>query len=369
MNTSIALEDKRALKWPEIYSLGALNAAVVISWIAYHEYQPVLVEKFNFQGLVQFMIASKAIILVVIPPLAGWLADQILKKNGKYFTVFTVGISATAMIFMIVASLIGAGPLESVRAVLPVMIVLWLIAMNLFVSPANSMIEAFAPAQKLPIVVGFLFLVTELIYALEPVIVALVRFFGDTITFVVGGILISVTGYIFHRVSSNEVMQRKKELVEQPAVKTSAMGYLAIVMVGLQLGIGKAFLVEFFPHRMDEKFVEFAAYSDYVALGLLALAAILAFAVSKKVAKAKADQVITYATLGLIPGVLLIIMGSSIALYILGGIITAVAFSVLNVSGLPFAIKNLSIRHITYGVGVFIGASELFTGLFDYFLH
>ena len=52
------------------------------------------------------------------------------------------------MVFMVVATIIGAGPLSAVKPMLPFMIVIWLISMNLFISPANSMIEAFAPAHK-----------------------------------------------------------------------------------------------------------------------------------------------------------------------------------------------------------------------------
>ena len=96
--------------------------------------------------------------------------------------IFTVGIGVTAMIFMVVASMISTAHLVDMRTILPIMIVLWLISMNIFISPANSMIEAFAPAKKLPIVMGFLFMVIELIYALEPLVVALVQFFGDTLT-------------------------------------------------------------------------------------------------------------------------------------------------------------------------------------------
>ncbi|MFY0654513.1 MAG: hypothetical protein JXQ96_20925 [Cyclobacteriaceae bacterium] len=364
----MATTTERPLKWPEVYSLAALNASVVISWIAYHEYQPVLIEKFNFHGLVNFMIAGKAIILVVIPPLAGLMADKLLQKNGKYFTMFSVGIGATAMIFMVVASLIGAAPLSIVKPVLPVMIVLWLIAMNLFISPANSMIEAFAPAKKLPIVVGFLFLTTELIYALEPVVVELVRFFGDTLTFIVGGILISVSGYFFHKISSDEVMSRKKELVESEKKVVTPMTYVAIIFVGLQLGLGKAFLVEFFPHNINEKFTAMASSSGYVALGLLAFSAILAFAVSGFVAKKGSSRVIPISFLALLVGIIIILISPSYTLYIVGGVITAASFSFLNVSGLPFAISNLSVKHITYGVGIFIGASEIFTGMFEYFL-
>lgn len=362
-----SLPDEK-LKWPEIYSLAFLNVAVVISWIAYHEYQPVLVAKFDFHNLVDFMIASKAIILVLTPPLAGMVADRLLAKNGKYFTVFTVGIGATAMIFMVVATMIGVGPLTSISAALPVMIVLWLIAMNLFISPANSMIDSFAPAQKLPIVVGFLFLITELIYALEPVIVELVHFFGDTLTFIVGGVLIGGSGYIFHRVSSNEVMMRKKEMVENTSKAVPPVAYLAIVIIGLQLGLGKAFLIEYFPQFMDVRFVGHTLNSGVIALLLLALAAIFAFAISFWVSKNTSYKVILFGFGGLLVGVFLILIASSVLVYITGGVITALSFGILNVSGIPFVFKTLSVRHITYGIGIFIGASELFTGLFEYYL-
>ena len=170
-------EKTTTLKWREVYSLAALNAAVVISWIAYHEYQPILMSNLGIDHLVDFMIIAKAIVLVTIPPLAGWLSDKILQRNGKYLVIFTVGIGATAMVFMVVATLIGTAHIMDVTNIVPFMIVIWLICMNLFISPANSMIEAFAPAQKLPIVMGVLFLVTELLYALEPVVVGLVQFF------------------------------------------------------------------------------------------------------------------------------------------------------------------------------------------------
>ncbi|MEM8894361.1 MAG: hypothetical protein AAGC88_07280 [Bacteroidota bacterium] len=357
-----------SIKWPEIISLAGLNAAVVISWIAYHEYQPVLIEKFDFHGLVDFMILSKAIILVIIPPLAGLLADYLMQRSGKYFTMYSVGIGATAMIFMVVASLLGAASIEVAKPILPIMIVLWLIAMNLFISPANSMIEAFAPVQKLPVVVGFLFLITELIYALEPIVVELVRFFGDTLTFIVGGILISVSGYFFQKVSSDEVVLRKKEMVESNTRSVSALAYMAIVIVGLELGIAKGILVEYFPHVLDLRVAGAEEYSGFLTLGLLAFAAILAFAISGTIAKMDVQRVLIPSFITLVVGVILVIVGNNLTLLIIGGVITTVSFSLLNISGLPYVFKHLSVKHITYGVGVYIGASELFTGLFEYIL-
>jgi hypothetical protein len=37
--------------WSQVYSLLALNAAIVISWIAYHNYQPKLLNLFHFEEL------------------------------------------------------------------------------------------------------------------------------------------------------------------------------------------------------------------------------------------------------------------------------------------------------------------------------
>ncbi len=355
------------LKWKEVYSLAALNAAVVISWIAYHEYQPILMEKIGITHLVDFLIIAKAIVLILIPPFAGLLSDYILRKNGKFLIIFTVGIGATAMVFMVVATLIGTHHIMDVRSILPFMIVVWLISMNLFVSPANSMIEAFAPPKKLPIVMGFLFLVTELLYALEPVVVGLVSFFGDTLTFVVGGILIAGSGYLFHRVSSDEVIQRKQELMANDRVQSQPfMSYVAILIVGLFLGVGKAFLVEFLPEHFAFKYPSIGEYGDYISFGILGVCAVAGFLISKRVSESNLKKVIGTSFGILAAGVLLMLVASNPYLTIAAALIIGAGFTMINISGLPFAIQNLSVRHVTYGVGIYIGASEILTGLFEY---
>lgn len=363
-----SISQDRVLKWKEVFSLAALNAAVVISWIAYHEYQPHLLESFQLGELNDFLIVTKALVLVFVPPLAGLLADRIMKKSGKFFIVFTVGIGATAMIFMVVATIIGAGPLSNIQGALPIMIVLWLIAMNLFISPANSMIEAFAPVQKLPIVVGVLFLTSELIYALEPLVVELVHFFGDTLTFVVGGILISGAGFLFHWVSRDEVIARKKELLGLPAKRLGFGGFFTIVIIGLQLGLGKALLVEFLPVNIEMSYPEYADQASVFSFGLLGFAAIVAFFAGFIIQNSKFESVLIFAFIIQYAGILILVFSGSLVLTITGAIITAGAFSFINVSGLPYALKHLTVKHITYGVGMYMGASEVASGIFEYLL-
>ena len=48
------------------------------------------------------------------------------------------------------------------------------------------------------------------------------------------------------------------------------------------------------------------------------------------------------------------------------GVFLAAAFGLVNVCALPYAISRLSILHITLGVGIFIGASEIAGGILEY---
>jgi len=240
--------------------------------------------------------------------------------------------------------------------------------MNLIISPSNSMIDSFAPAQKLPIVVGFLFLITELIYAIEPSVVELVKSFGDTLTFIIGGILIAGTGLLFQKTASNEVILRKSEMTKEKINKTQISSFIAIILVGIMLGLGKAFLIEFIPHVMERRFLEGTYDPSLIASSLLAFAALFAYWFSRFVSKFGTQRVIPIGFLMLTIGVLVLIFTTNFSFFIIGGIVTAISFGVLNISGLPFTFQHISVRHITYGVGIFIGASEIFTGVFEIYL-
>ena len=351
------------VKWPEVWSLAALNAAIVICWIAYHEYQPKLLEGFGLTHLSSILVYGKAIILVLIPPIAGYVTDVFTKKNNKVYVVFIAGIGGTAMIFMIVASIIFQGPESFLTPILPVMVILWLIGMNIFHSPANSLIEMFSSVKNLPIVMGIIIFVTELIYALEPVVVALVDFFGATLTFIVGGVLISVSGYIFQKVSRDEVLIRKKEQIEEVEKNTKRSNFLLTVSIALIFGIAHSFIVNYLPTLFSNSFTtEFSG--NYFASFILFCVAVLAIPISRMVARKSITNYIIWSVVLLVVSILLILIPSTIT-FILGSLLLIIAFGILSVSALPLVIQNLSVRNITLGVGIFYGVSEIADGISD----
>ena len=83
--------------WNQVYALIALNAAVVISWIAYHNYQPKVLELFHFQELSFFLVVAQALILVFIPSVAGLIGDYIIKKGGSPHLVVHLNSSSLYM--------------------------------------------------------------------------------------------------------------------------------------------------------------------------------------------------------------------------------------------------------------------------------
>ncbi|MCU0428832.1 MAG: MFS transporter [Cytophagaceae bacterium] len=364
MDTVVKNETLRETNWSQIFSLAGLNAAVVISWIAYHNFQPQVLKGFGFQELSLFLVIAQAIILTIIPPIAGWLGDYMIRTNGKRFVVFTVGTGATAMIFMAVASMLKIGPSDAVKTALPLMIVLWLVSMNIFHSPANSMLDHFAPSKDLPLVMAVITMITELIYALEPIVIDLVNWLGGTETFITGGVLLIVTGYFF--LKSTKGMEIKAGQRDQENIDRNN-NFLMIVLIGLTFGMITAFIMEIFPDLLKTKLPDYSTMAfggNHFSSIILAIAAILAIPLSSLVNRL---SVIKGLTIGLmmaaicIVGILLV---QSQVLIIFLVFMLSVGFGMASVSAFPYTLQNLNPRNLTFGAGIFFGAVELASGVF-----
>jgi hypothetical protein len=348
--------------WNQVYALIALNAAVVISWIAYHNYQPKVLELFHFQELSFFLVVAQALILVFIPSIAGLVGDYIIKKGGNSFIVFTVGISVTAMVFMCVAFTVGAATTINLTSALPFMIVIWLISMNIFHSPANSMLELFAPAKELPSAMALMVITTDLLYAFENRVVDFVDWIGPVSTFALGGFLLIVTGYFFRR-STREVSLVREH---NPENKKES-DFVMVLVAGLLLGVVTT-AIKNLPEWLDFSGVSIINNSAALVSLVLVVAALAAWPASnyiKNIGVSKANiygLLITFVLLG----AAYFLSGSPIiSLVLCIGI--GLSYSLVSVSAFPLALSNLSNRSITLGAGAFFGSMEVADGLFNVF--
>jgi hypothetical protein len=372
MNTITAQVEATTLtpakvNWNQIYSLLALNAAIVISWIAYHNYQPKVLEIFNFKELSFFLVVAQALILVLIPPLAGIIGDRVISAGGNRFVVFTVGISVTAMVFMCVAFTVGASATINITSALPFMIVIWLISMNIFHSPANSMLELFAPAKSLPSAMALMVLTTELLYALEPLIVGFVDYLGPVMTFAFGGILLVITGYAFRKTTRDLSFTRSYE-----EVKTAESNYSAVLAAGLALGLAAAVIKNYVPDKLDTYFAllrqqgsDSSLTGPRVASFTLAIAALAALPLSKLVDKIGTGKSLAYGLIGSFVFLSFAVVMTNAYVIITLSFLSAPFFSLASVAAFPYALGKLSVKNVTLGAGIFFGSVELADGVIN----
>lgn len=343
-------------KWSLIWSLVALNTAIIISWIAYHNYQPVLLERFGFTELEPLLGYSKLLVMATVPPLAGYFADRLRSKGSKKLPLLTAGVGVTALIFMTVAATISPQALLPLQGVLPVMIVLWLISMNLFYAPALATLEEFVPAGQFAAVMGVYVLTSDMAFALEPAIILLVDFLGASLTFITGGVLIGVSGFMFQKFYS----KNEETNAEHFDVSNKSSSFHMVLLAGAGLGFITAYLINVFPVILENK-VDPTTIKFPIELSIsivLALTAICAFFISKKIGQFDKSRLF-----------LISFFGSLLALFsfyllpgnssILGILLLIPCLAILSVTGFPLAISNASAKDKMFSAGLFIAAMEI----------
>lgn len=349
------------IEWKQLWSLTALYASVVIGWIAYQNYQPKLLVKFSFTEFTFLLTVAQGIILVVTPPIAGRIGDRYRFERGSRIPVISAGMSFAAMIFMAVAFTLLGNPGEIFKWVLPVLIVLWLIAMSIFTSPAISTIETFIPVEKLPRAMAALTIVGNLLYALEPVIVDIIDYLGAPITFISGGVIVFISGYALKRNSLNLFNNSVSKPMASFKLDTQKSEYGYILFLGVVLGIATAVLFEIFPDVMHTKLsVLFTSgNSKIIAVGILIISAILSIPFSTMVntyGLKRSFWVSAVATMLSIAGVLF--LTSPLAVLLMTAIF-AIGFAALSVSSLPLAMGKANYYQKVLCVGIFFAGVEL----------
>jgi MFS family permease len=356
------------IQWKQVVSLIALDIAIIISWIAYHEYQPKLLEQFGFTTFTLQLAIVQGIILFLTPPIAGWASDKLRQKGGERLPVVNIGISAVSMVFMAVAVTIFANPDGIIKMLFPVMIVFWLISMNIFHSPAISTVEMFVPSHKLPQVMAIFTLISDLSQSLEPSIIDLINFFGAPLTFIVGGVLVFSTGWWFQKNARGLADQQSQNNTKRAIGEEEQNSNLwAVFLMGTGLGMATTFFFTLFPDWASSRlsFLSDDGFKgSYFISILIAFSAFIALPMSKIVEKL---GVLKMSFLGLILCLLLVV-----GVYVSTGelafgmfLLYPLTFALFSVSALPYSFSQINSSQKVFGIGLFFSGIELTSSIVD----
>jgi MFS family permease len=363
------IQQSDAIHWKQLWSLASLYASIIIGWIAYQNYQPKLLIQFGFTDFAFFLAVSQAIILVVTPPIAGKMGDRFRFEKGHRLPVISSGISFAAMVFMAVAFTLFSNPGEIFKWALPVMIVLWLVAMSIFTSPALSTVELFTPVDKLPKAMALLTIVANLVYAVEPVIVDIIDYLGAPVTFIAGGVVTLASGYAMKKNSLGLFKQtgNKEVAPDRNKSKTTFSSYAFIFVLGIILGIGTTVMFNIFPDVLSTKLASIVGEAEgkLILVGILLLSAILSWPISTYINKYSMDSVFwtSAALIGLSIGGILLFDVSWVVFALV--VLFTVMMTSLSVSSLPLAINRAGFYDKVLCVGIFFSGVALPEGIFE----
>jgi MFS family permease len=356
------------IQWPQLLSLAALYSSIIIGWIAYYNYQPILLKAYRFENLSFFLIIAQGIILVITPPIAGMFGDKYRFTKGHRIPIITAGISFVAMIFMAVAFALISNPNDTFRWIFPFLIIFWLFGMSIFTSPALSTVELFTPIDKMPRAMAVLTIASNFVYALEPVIVDIINTLGAPATFMLGGLLVSLSGYALKK-NSLKLFKGNSE----PA-RTSAKGsekesrYEMIILLGIVVGVVTTILFNLLPGHFYDHFSKshsFLPEGKWILVLILATSGLIAIPMSNVVSSLGLSTSFTFsAVVSLASLVLLLFSGSFILSLILVGVFI-VSFALLSVSALPLALNHSGFHKKVLCVGLFFSGVELPNGILE----
>jgi len=276
--------------------------------------------------------------------------------------VINFGISFVAMVFMTVATLVYFEPTGPIRWLFPVMVVLWLISMNIFQSPAISTIELFVTPEKLPQVAAVFAVTAALTRSLQPSIVDLIDLVGGPLTFALGGVLVFATGMVFMR-ATKKLIERKPELNRVDPNDTQKDAFLLIFGLGVGFGLVTGFFFEVFPEWVEGQLPFISTTGKgfkgaYFISLLLGLAAVLSYPFGKAVQKWGVEKTAMIAW----PVCALLILGA----WLLKGwaalpvyLIYPVVFALVSVTFLPMAFVRLSDKRKVLGIGLYFSGVSL----------
>ncbi len=367
MNNSTVLHNQN-VQWRQVWSLVALDLAIIISWIAYHKYQPELLKQFRFDQFKFQLALLQGLILFATPPIAGWFADRARRKGGGHLPVVTIGINFVSMIFMVVAVTIWTNPTGLVRLAFPLMIVLWLVFMNVFHSPAISTLEQFVPTEKLPQVMAIFAVITDVAASLEPSIIDLISIFGAPVTFAIGGVLVFGSGIWLQRTfRSFEPGKTEETQVQNTESTVKKSRFDVVIIVGLFLGLATMFFFELFPSMTENKLSFLSANGfkgSYFTSALIAFSALLSYPLGLWAQRFSVVKAAWFGGIGFAIALGLILTNSGI-IALVGFGLYPVCFAMMSVTFLPIAFVHLTSKQKVLGVGLFFSGIQLASSIVE----
>jgi hypothetical protein len=349
-------------------------AAILFSFKAYELYQPTILSSLGFTALVQQLGVWQGLLGLLVEPLVGGWSDRILQRVGSRLPQIAVGITIAGLIFVIIALLPGSWlqpesnvpGFSSLRGLVPLLMLAWLVAMIAVRGPVVAMLRQFAPVDALPQANAVIILVLGLVGAVGPLLDLVLTRAGAAPSFALGAIALMVGCLIVFRA----IPQHRLPLPPDRDLASAPRRVLGqILVVGVSASFTLGLMMAVFPSLLHQQLP--SVPTVWIASGILFIAAISANPLGEMTAQLGPARAMQFGLAALIAGMVLTwvqswvsppvspavgpLAGFSAGLVLLLGL----AMGLLLISIIPFALTGVPLTQSGLSTGLYFGGSGL----------
>ena len=196
----------RRVLWLQVLGLAAVQGAISLTWVIYNLYLEDLLLTLGFSAsLATLLLVIENAMGAVMEPLMGTFSDQRQHWVGSRFPQIALGMIASALCFLGIPLVVVVGGI-SLKALLPVALVTWALAMTIFRSPALSLLGRYAFDIDLPQAASVLTMVGGVTGAMAPLTSEFILALGPLAAFSIGTVVLLLAALVLRQVDPNQVI-------------------------------------------------------------------------------------------------------------------------------------------------------------------
>jgi MFS family permease len=336
--------------WRQVWGLAALLAAILLSFMAYGFYQPIILKNLGFVELATGLGIAQSLMGAVIEPLVGGVSDRILRRVGSRLPMISVGVTLAGLLFVVIGLLLQGNLPSGMRWLVPVLMTVWVIAMIMFRGPAIALLMQFAPLAQLPKASAIPILVLGLVGALGPLLTVLLQHLGASPTFILGAIVLIIgASFLFSSTPKHTLVFPQEETQYSTPIQVVCLLFLVGFGAGLEINL----LIALVPNVLTTQFNGMRA--EFIASIILLVSALTAVPLGELTVKIGVSRAMMLG-LGAIAGLMKLTQLNLNSIFAVGLILAfGIAFGLIFISQIPYALGMVPPTQAGLGTGLYFG--------------
>jgi MFS family permease len=351
MSASTPSTNTKNILWLKVCTLAGLQFAISLTWLIYNAYLPKLLTQFGFPtSLAATLLIIDSALAIILEPIMGSLSDRSQKWVGSRFPLISSGVIITSTLLIAIPCIVTfIPPTQVFKAILPISLVAWAIAMTIFRSPAIALLAKYSTVSDLPLAASVITLAGGLVAAFRPIANQYILSLGPIFAFSLASFVLLAAVFALRKVTPPDIPTVETNNPQIPIIKLAL-----IFTMGFSLAWSSRLLMDAIGKLWK---TQLNADVSMLMVGIGLFLAVFSLPAGWIATKFGNYRVIFWGLGFTLLGMILMLYNNTISLIIF--IITIPSFSCIVNGIIPLIIELTPSRWIGLGIGTYFGGFSL----------